>query len=148
MGDRGDCSRGCDPINGRVDRIPPDSARDGDSGLHRSGQGAFQPTLANSALPPGKPHHGMGWIPDGEFSMGATDPQGLDRNDVWMHATEDSRPIHRVYVDGFWMDKTDVTQPGRDGSVGYSSIYGLLAGPPVTSLSSLRLSLDAMAPVR
>jgi sulfatase modifying factor 1 len=26
-----------------------------------------------------------------------------------MQATVDSRPIHRVYVDGFWMDKTDVT---------------------------------------
>jgi len=30
-------------------------------------------------------------------------------NDVGMHATDDSRPIHRVYVGGFWMDKTDVT---------------------------------------
>ena len=26
-----------------------------------------------------------------------------------MHATVDSRPIHRVYVDGFWMDATEVT---------------------------------------
>jgi formylglycine-generating enzyme len=26
-----------------------------------------------------------------------------------MRATEDSRPIHRVYVNGFWMDRTDVT---------------------------------------
>ena len=26
-----------------------------------------------------------------------------------MQATRDSRPIHRVYVDGFWMDKTEVT---------------------------------------
>ena len=26
-----------------------------------------------------------------------------------MNATKDSRPIHRVYVDGFWIDKTDVT---------------------------------------
>jgi len=26
-----------------------------------------------------------------------------------MHATDDSRPIHRVYVDGFWMDATEVT---------------------------------------
>jgi len=26
-----------------------------------------------------------------------------------MHATDDSRPIHRVYVDGFWMDTTVVT---------------------------------------
>ena len=26
-----------------------------------------------------------------------------------MQATRDSRPIHRVYVDGFFMDQTDVT---------------------------------------
>jgi formylglycine-generating enzyme required for sulfatase activity len=51
----------------------------------------------------------MVWIPGGEFSMGAADPQGIDRNDLGMHATADSRPVHRVYVDGFWMDKTEVT---------------------------------------
>jgi formylglycine-generating enzyme required for sulfatase activity len=34
---------------------------------------------------------------------------GLDHNDVGMRATVDSRPIHRVYVDGFWMDRTEVT---------------------------------------
>jgi sulfatase modifying factor 1 len=28
---------------------------------------------------------------------------------VSMKATQDARPIHRVYVDGFFMDKTDVT---------------------------------------
>ena len=50
---------------------------------------------------------GMAWVPAGEFMMGAQDdPQG---NDVYMRATNDSRPIHRVYVDGFYMDKTDVT---------------------------------------
>ena len=30
-------------------------------------------------------------------------------NMVGMQATTDSRPIHRVYVDGFWMDATEVT---------------------------------------
>jgi formylglycine-generating enzyme required for sulfatase activity len=49
----------------------------------------------------------MAWIPGGEFSMGAQDPPGMD--DVGMKATIDSRPVHRVYVDGFFMDKTDVT---------------------------------------
>ena len=47
------------------------------------------------------------WIPGGEFSMGAADPPDMDM--VGMRATTDSRPIHRVYVDGFFMDKTDVT---------------------------------------
>jgi formylglycine-generating enzyme required for sulfatase activity len=43
----------------------------------------------------------------GEFSMGAQDPP--DMNDaVGMQATTDSRPIHRVSVDG-WMDRTEVT---------------------------------------
>ena len=39
--------------------------------------------------------------------MGAQDPP--DRNEVGMQAARDARPIHRVYVDGFWMDSTDVT---------------------------------------
>ena len=40
--------------------------------------------------------------------MGAQDPP--DMNDtVGMQATTDSRPVHRVYVDGFWMDATEVT---------------------------------------
>ena len=67
----------------------------------------FAPTIANTAPPPGPAPDGMVWIPGGEFSMGAADPPGM--NDVGMQATTDSRPIHRVYVDGFWMDKTEVT---------------------------------------
>ena len=39
--------------------------------------------------------------------MGAQNPPDMD--DVGMKATLDSRPVHRVYVDGFFMDKTDVT---------------------------------------
>ena len=39
--------------------------------------------------------------------MGAAEQLGM--NDVGMKATEDSRPFHRVYVDGFWMDATEVT---------------------------------------
>jgi formylglycine-generating enzyme len=69
---------------------------------------AFLQTIANAAMPSGAPPEGMVWIPGGEFSMGAQDPP--DMNDaVGMQATTDSRPIHRVYVDGFWMDKTEVT---------------------------------------
>ena len=50
---------------------------------------------------------GMIWLPGGEFQMGAQDDR--QGNDIGMRATLDSRPIHRVYVDGFYMDKTDVT---------------------------------------
>jgi formylglycine-generating enzyme len=56
----------------------------------------FQPTVPNPTQPPtaGAPE-GMAWIPGGEFSMGANVP--------------DARPVHRVYVNGFFMDRTDVT---------------------------------------
>jgi formylglycine-generating enzyme required for sulfatase activity len=52
---------------------------------------------------------GMAWIPGGEFSMGAADPTGMDDNAVGMHSTTDARPVHRVWVDAFWMDRTEVT---------------------------------------
>ena len=68
---------------------------------------AFEATVPNRGDPPGKVPEGMTWIPGGEFSMGANDPPDMD--DVGMKATTDGRPIHRVYVDGFFMDKTDVT---------------------------------------
>jgi formylglycine-generating enzyme required for sulfatase activity len=70
---------------------------------------AFLPTVSNATGPPAPAPAGMVWIPGGEFSMGAADPMGADHNDVGMHATKDSRPIHRVRVDGFWMDTTEVT---------------------------------------
>jgi formylglycine-generating enzyme len=41
---------------------------------------------------------GMVWIPGGEFSMGSEAPE-----------MQDARPFHRVRVDGFWMDQTEVT---------------------------------------
>jgi formylglycine-generating enzyme required for sulfatase activity len=69
---------------------------------------AFEPTAANTAPAPGKAPEGMVWIPGGEFSMGAQDPPDMD-DTVGMQATRDSRPIHRVYMDGFWVDKTEVT---------------------------------------
>ncbi len=49
----------------------------------------------------------MGWIPGGEFSRGKTDPtrEICGGNDPM----PDARPVHRVYVDGFWMDATEVT---------------------------------------
>jgi formylglycine-generating enzyme required for sulfatase activity len=55
----------------------------------------------------GPPPKELVWIPGDEFSRGANDPPDLD--DVGMAATLDARSIHRVYVDGFYMGKTDVT---------------------------------------
>jgi sulfatase modifying factor 1 len=49
----------------------------------------------------------MVWIPGGEFSMGSDDPRGFLCGGP--DSMGDARPIHRVYVDGFWMDTTEVT---------------------------------------
>jgi sulfatase modifying factor 1 len=71
------------------------------------GQRAFEPTVAGSAKPSTPAPSGMVWIPGGEFSMGAAEIPGM--SPVGMQATTDSRPVHRVAVDGFWMDETEVT---------------------------------------
>src|SRR4051812_9520170 len=69
----------------------------------RSSNDVFVATVVNPLVPSKPAPPGMVWIPGGEFSMGAQDPPGMDR--VGMQATEDSRPVHRVRVDGFWMDR-------------------------------------------
>jgi sulfatase modifying factor 1 len=74
---------------------------------HSATAASFTRTVENKNPTPQEPPDGMVWIPGGEFSMGAQDPP--DMNPVGMNAAKDSRPIHQVYVDGFWMDQTDVT---------------------------------------
>jgi len=69
--------------------------------------GEFLPTSENSAKVKANPPTGMAWITGGEFSMGCKDPRPLQ--DGGHEAMDDARPIHRVYVAGFWMDKTDVS---------------------------------------
>jgi sulfatase modifying factor 1 len=70
-------------------------------------QDAFLPTLENKIPASSPAPAGMAWIPGGEFSMGSKDPRG----DVCggNEPMDDARPVHRVYVDGFWMDRTEVT---------------------------------------
>jgi len=66
----------------------------------------FKPTVANSESQ-SRSQEGMVWIPGGEFSMGSTVESeamcGLPG------VTRDALPVHRVYVDGFWMDATELT---------------------------------------
>src|SRR5215813_729361 len=68
---------------------------------------AFLPTVENNTRPNEPAPQGMVWIPGGEFSMGS-DLSGEAVCGL-PGVTRDAQPIHRVYVDGFWMDPTDVT---------------------------------------
>src|SRR5579871_1053181 len=54
------------------------------------------PIAINASNPPGPAPEGMVWIPGGVFWMGSED-------------FPDAQPIHKVLIDGFWMDKTEVT---------------------------------------
>lgn len=70
-------------------------------------ESAFEPTVPNAIPAPTPAPEGMVWIPGGEFSMGSdTTCESLcDLSGV----AKDASPIHRVYVDAFWMDATEVT---------------------------------------
>ncbi|OAI44168.1 sulfatase-modifying factor 1 [Nitrospira sp. SCGC AG-212-E16] len=59
-------------------------------------QSVTDSTRSKVPPPPGPAPEGMVWIPGGEFWMGAEE-------------FPDAQPWHRVVVDGFWMDKTEVT---------------------------------------
>jgi len=52
----------------------------------------------NDSPPSGPAPAGMVWVPGGEFWMGSQEA-----------GMTDAKPWHRVYVDGLWMDKTEVT---------------------------------------
>ncbi|MBX3379273.1 MAG: formylglycine-generating enzyme family protein [Phycisphaeraceae bacterium] len=67
----------------------------------------FGPTIENKAPAPSPAPTGMVWIPGGEYSMGSDDPTPLVCGGP--DSMPDARPVHRVYVDGFWMDITEVT---------------------------------------
>jgi formylglycine-generating enzyme len=67
----------------------------------------FGSTNENPARPSGKSPASMVWIPGGEFSMGSD--YRCESLCGLPGVTNDAVPIHRVYVDGFWMDETEVT---------------------------------------
>jgi formylglycine-generating enzyme required for sulfatase activity len=80
------------------------SARTATAAHHRahadgnSDTSVAEPPVINEAAAPTPAPEGMVWIPGGEYSMGSEDEN-----------MRDARPFHRVVVDGFWMDKTEVT---------------------------------------
>jgi formylglycine-generating enzyme len=68
----------------------------GTSGLVATVDRTGDPLKANA---PGPNAAGMVWIAGGEFLMGTDDPS----------VSPVEQPAHRVRVDGFWMDETEIT---------------------------------------
>jgi sulfatase modifying factor 1 len=66
------------------------------------------PTIENATPAPAETPAGMVWIPGGEFSMGIAGAPGMHHS-AGMLEMKDAQPVHRVYVDAFWMDATEVT---------------------------------------
>ena len=90
---------GCDSKPATTTSAPSPSAAPAERG--------FAPTVPNTTAAPEPAPAGMVWIPGGEFSMGSADPRGMEHGGH--EAMADARPIHRVYVNPFWMDATEVT---------------------------------------
>lgn len=78
-------------------RVTPESALTTSVATPSEKLGSFAvtPQQANVQMTPA----GMVWIPGGEYQMGSDGS----------YARPDERPAHRVDVDGFWMDTTEVT---------------------------------------
>lgn len=64
---------------------------------------------------------GMAWIPGGEFLM------GTNAEDAW----PDEKPAHRVKVDGFWMDETEVTNAQFRAFVEATGYVTVAEKPPI-----------------
>ena len=118
----------------------------------------FTPTNSNTAGPRGSAPAGMVWIPGGEFSMGSHVES--DSHCARPGVTRDALPVHRVYVDGFWMDATELTNQEFStfvAATGYVTIAertptaaefpgappeNLVAGSPVFTPTATRVPLD------
>lgn len=74
------------------------AAHTGDSIGEGDSLGVIEAAVIDTVNAPAPAPEGMVWIPGGEFSMGSEDAE-----------MRDARPFHRVAIDGFWMDQTEVT---------------------------------------
>jgi formylglycine-generating enzyme len=117
------------------------SAERGDSAI-TPGAG-FAATVPATTLPRGTPPPGMVWIPGGEYSRGAEDPAlGFC---VVEQPMPDALPIHRVKVDGFWMDETEVTNAQFAAFVAATS-YVTVAERPLDPRDFPGVPLSALKP--
>lgn len=103
----------------------------------------LHPTAELAGPPPGPAPAGMVWIPGGEFSMGSKDPRGevCGGNEPM----SDARPVHRVRIDGFWMDRTEVTNAEFARFVAATG-YVTVAERPLRAADFPGVPADKLAP--
>jgi sulfatase modifying factor 1 len=77
----------------------------------------------NEGGPPGAAPDGMVWIPGGVFWMGSAE-------------FDDALPIHKVQVDGFWMDRTEVTNAQFAAFVQATGYVTVVERPPYAKKSA------------
>ena len=90
----------------------------------------------NTTAAPGPPPKGMVWVPGGTFWMGC---EGC--------GMPDALPVHLVEVDGFWMDRTPVTNAEFDRFVKATGYVTVAERPLERKGFSRRSERDARAGV-
>ncbi|MEY3367618.1 MAG: hypothetical protein RI973_773 [Bacteroidota bacterium] len=90
------------PVMCAAGMLPKDSSR-----YLEGGARGFLPTVSEPGLPPATLPEGMVYIPGGIFSMGSPNTVGMTEGGY--QDMSDCRPIHRVKVNGFFMDAHEVT---------------------------------------
>lgn len=93
--------------------------------------------------PAGDAPAGMVWIPGGEFSMGETALSTGMCGDG--EASRDTVPIHRVAVDGFWMDSTEVSNAGFAKFIAATN-YRTVAESPLNPAEFPNVPPEALKP--
>jgi formylglycine-generating enzyme required for sulfatase activity len=99
--------------------------------------------VIDKSQPAGPTPPGMVWIPGGEFAMGS-DQKGEALCSV-SGVTSGAQPIHRVFVDGFWMDQTEVTNEQFEEFVKATG-YVTVAERPLTAAEFPGVPAEELVP--
>lgn len=102
-----------------VDSHSAHQSRDRGSSAKRPDAETAALVSTNSTPPPGTVPDGMVWIPGGTFWMGCDDCE-----------MPDAQPVHLVSIDGYWIDRTPVTNNQFTQFIKATSYVTIAERPP------------------